>query len=373
MTAHQTLLLRIASITWSCCVGCLATFAAEADIERAFQKVAGMNAIERDRIERNFENYEALPEERRQHLRQLNNELQADTKSGGDLHAIMETYSMWLKTLTPGQRDDLRRETDALKKMQLVKKFKEEQDARNEAQAMYVGSWNERRNRSASRGPALSSQDLQGLIEICFKDLPVDLQRDAQTQTGLSRSRRILESSFRQAGGRLRWPAEPQLVRLIDAIQDPELKKQLESKKGPDQRISFLSMFYRGLGNLVGAEIERNLPAEQDLQTFFSEMDSTRRDELMRLPPDDARKRLTYLFIQEKSPELRALFEMRRDLGFPFGGFGPGGGPGGMGNGGPPGNGPPGDRPPGERNTSERNSGERGPGQRPPRNDGPAK
>lgn len=352
---------------WLVC-WCSSAGAAEAttvSLDQAYREVANMTGIERDRIQRNFEGFEKLPAERQQHLRNLHAELEADAKTGGDLHAVMQTYSMWLKTLTPGQRDDLRRETDALKRMQLVKKFKEEQDARNEAQAMYVGSWNERRNRMG-RGPALGVADVQTILEMTFKDLPADLQREAQALSGLSRSRKILESSFRQAGGRPRWPLDPQLDRFTAAIGDPDLRKQLESKKGVDQRLAFLGMFFRGLGGVLGAEIERKLPSEADLQGYFGQLDSTRRDELMQLPPDDARKRLTFMFVQEKSPELKALFEMRRDLGPTFGNMGPGGmgGPG-MGPGGGSGErgpgGGPGDRPPGDRGNGERG----------PRGDGP--
>lgn len=84
--------------------------------------------IERDRLNRNIAEFRKLSDAEKEHFRKLHRELKADAASGGNLATLLQTYSVWVQTLTPTQRDELQKESNLSHRFALVRKFKEEQE-----------------------------------------------------------------------------------------------------------------------------------------------------------------------------------------------------------------------------------------------------
>lgn len=100
---------------------------------------------QRERLFRNLETYQSLPNDRREQVVKLNNALIADARQGGDLIAVMEVYCDWLNTLSPLQRDAIEKISDP---KQRVEKMKEQlkyqrEDAvrRNHRSAALAENW----------------------------------------------------------------------------------------------------------------------------------------------------------------------------------------------------------------------------------------
>ena len=71
--------------------------------------------IERERLQRNVAEFEKMSPAEQERYRELNRQLEAtDNKN---LATLLQTYSAWLQTLTPGQREELRQEKDSQKKL----------------------------------------------------------------------------------------------------------------------------------------------------------------------------------------------------------------------------------------------------------------
>ncbi|HEY4261441.1 MAG TPA: hypothetical protein VGM98_14835, partial [Schlesneria sp.] len=96
-------------------------------LQERHQQIVKMSQIERDRLQRNLNIFQQLSDDQQNHYRQLSDQLDENKKGGGNLSGLLQTYTVWLQTLTPGQRESLRSEADSSRKFAIVQKIKEDQ------------------------------------------------------------------------------------------------------------------------------------------------------------------------------------------------------------------------------------------------------
>lgn len=75
-------------------------------IEQRRARVRSMGATEFERLRRNFEKFQALPEEERERLRRLYREIEHDPQRDR-LRQAMESYHRWLQTISPPERNEV--------------------------------------------------------------------------------------------------------------------------------------------------------------------------------------------------------------------------------------------------------------------------
>ncbi len=331
--------------------------------EEKAKKIEALSLAEREQLKQNLKAFRELPESERQRVRGLHKQLEADSKSGGKLTLVLNNYYEWLKSLTPGQRSDLRGEADPVRRRQQVTDLlAKQQEAADPS--------NPKRRRMG-----LSDADLARVMPILERGLIEEGQLSESTvedKKGLARYSAVLMAAF-PADRRDPNPIwmKPELVNeLLEALTEEDQKKMLA--RDVDNRRRAARLFF-AIFTSVMAEFRKqaNEIDRSKLEKFFTEMKGEKADEILRLPYDAQSTKLKQMYMREHADEfpqppeppqwLNQVMRMggrgpggRPGNGFgPPNGFGPGMGPGGDGrpNGEPP---PDGDdrgprRPPGDK------------------------
>ena len=90
-----------------------------------------MSPLERDRLNRNIQDFQTLSSSQKTQFRNLHAELIDDRVHNGGMTSLMQTYTVWLSSLTPAQREAIKNETDAARKLEIVRRIKDETDHSN--------------------------------------------------------------------------------------------------------------------------------------------------------------------------------------------------------------------------------------------------
>lgn len=295
-----------------------------AELNRRSKEIEEMTAIERDRLQRNWQTFQALPPDRKEQLRRLHQQIDDDRKNaGGQLYQTLQTYSLWLQTLTPGQRADLRDAKDPAQKLDKVRQIKQEQERQQQSRALNdpaidIAPW---RNRLLRGGKTLNPQELRAAMQALSNELPPP-ERERLDQFDSSQEkwrayRRILELSIRQAGGAREWPNHDQQEAIRSAVKVAEPARRLEGiKEETMRRRMFAMLIVNSLRSEMIDDAVPYLPKEDELKSIFEQLDNTERERLMQLPPHRMNEALTRKFYERKKdePEFWEFFKAQGDL-----------------------------------------------------------
>lgn len=294
-----------------------------AELQQRSAEVEKMTVIERDRLQRNWTSFQNLPPDRKHHFRQLHLSLAEDLKSGGNrLNDTMQTYSQWLQTLTPGQREDLRQARSSAQKLDLVRKFKDEQERQAQSRVLEEPAIDPgRMRRSFMSGKPLSTTELEAAMSALLELLPRaerDGIQELDAQEKWSRYRRILQASTRQAGGPRDWPDQQQQDAVLAAVKITEQAEQLKSiKQDRPRRVKFIHVMLSSLTAEMLAQSAPFEPRKGDLEALYAAMDNATRDELLQLPQQEMQQELLRRYYQQnrsQDPAFRELVKSHREF-----------------------------------------------------------
>lgn len=304
--------------------------AAEIDAQTRAQRqklVEGLSEVEAARLARNFKKFQQLSESEREELRNLQKGLEQDAKESTGLRELMHTYYDWLATLTPGQRDDLRRATPA-RRVELVRKLHEEQERqpkplRSPENSGAFGNWGMRFPHPPAGG--LSERDLKAVMQVLETAVRPGLSPEQQSRLdklrGPARHMFLIEEALHpeQKGPLFGEDATRLVNEMAGQISEPVQRQRvmngtLEHKRGT-------LVFLIGLGIL--SEIERLKPDEATRAEFFATLKPSQQRELTGLSADELKLRLTYMYVEahrelfpslQPPPELLRWMKRIRDL-----------------------------------------------------------
>lgn len=294
--------------------------------EENLTRLSQMSGPERDQLKRNLQEFRELPAAEKERMRRLQRGLRSDAAAGGRLNRVLDAYYDWLKTLSPGQRSDLRNETDPVRRFRQVSDLLQRQET--------VDSGEQRRRR-----PGLTVEELAAVMPVLETALLQEgyLSPDRLVgKEGLARYSLILQAAY-PPERREPNPAwlKPQLVdAMIAAIPNEEKRRQI-GREQERRRVPRLM-----LGIYGGIQAEFRQRAEQidptKLEEFFVQMKGEQQDEVMRVAYGSQEMKLRQMYMRAHPDEFPApppqpawLNQMLRS-----GGRGPGMGPPGHGNGG---------------------------------------
>lgn len=265
------------------------------------RRIEGMPQAERERIQRNFKQFQTMSEADRRHLRAFDAALEADRiNNRGGLSETLRTYADWLKTVTPHQRDALQQESDPAKRIKLIREVVESQ--RDERIETRMGG---RIEQFLGPIPNLSRQDLSAMLAIIDRKKALLVPsasslQDLDNYEGISRSLKLIElmaRSNRSLGDLLN---ETNSRQLLDAVTDKETRRELETI--PDSERRMLTAVARRVK--LGLTIQKAIFAELDrerrqraftpenLEKFFEKLPLEQQDELLELSPEQFRQEL---------------------------------------------------------------------------------
>lgn len=280
------------------------------------KQIVGMTQVEREHLQRNVAEFEKMSPERQQHYRELTRQLDENRASGGNLSSLMQTYSVWLKTLTPGQREELRQETDSARKLILVRKFKEEQYHPIDTLTEALPEYEPMGPRPPGGLKPLSASELNSMMKVLVADLPSDQQERFARATRASQYVEILQHSIHHSpDGPRGWPSVELQEKLLASIKKTELRNVIKARQGHQREIEARLLFFN-VGNYAWEEVRSKWPKDADLEKTFNQLNTDEKSRLDQLPRDKRRRELVRrYFEQEGDPSLKQMDDIRMNLG----------------------------------------------------------
>jgi hypothetical protein len=260
-------------------------------------QLSRLSTVERENLKRNLQEFRALPTAEKERLRALQRALQSDEKSGGKLHRVLDAYYDWLKTLSPGQRSDLRNEADPVRRAQQVSGLLQRQESAEPVDAP-------RRRRLG-----FTPEDLAAVMPLLEEALIQSgyLTADRLSgKEGLARHSLILQAA-NPADRRDPNPAwlKPELISaMIAAIPNEERRRQLGREQERRRGARLLLGVYGGIQMEFRKRAQEIEPAR--LEEFFVQMKGEQQDEVMRVPYAAQEMKLRQMYMRAHPDEFPA-------------------------------------------------------------------
>jgi hypothetical protein len=259
--------------------------------------IEGLTKSERERLNRNFEDFLKLSPEEQQQYRDFHAALERDRREGqGHYQQLLDDYYAWLKTV-PERRQELLATRDAEQRAELVSEVVREQ-----------------KERASGGAPTLSPEGLSAVMQILEGSLVRSQAQRAELEalSGIERHFRFLEMIKADRSERSGPPAPPlrgasdgDVERAISAIPDATLrdwvrKLDVQVPEGmprpsdADTRRFRLAMALRGALQREFWEHTRRRwrPKDEDLRKMFDGLPEPERKEMLALTPAEFRSSL---------------------------------------------------------------------------------
>jgi hypothetical protein len=278
------------------------------------RKIAEMSEAERARLQNNLKRFKDLDFKKQQQLRQLEQDLREDDRKGGGLRQVMKAYVDWLPTLdNPGQLNDLRRETDPVKRNMMVAQLVKEQHAEEETQAA-----------NAARRAGFAAVELNAIMAAVEKYLRnkepafvAKLDDNLKDKPKVWKHVELFRHVFLRPGPAGNFVVTPQqefsqeLAReMFERIRNPNQKNQ---PAGVFERGGFYGLFVRRIHTGIWSEIDK--PNDDELGLFVARMPSAQQDEILRQPIEAQQRKFIQKY-REAHPESYPQLPEIEDFGF---------------------------------------------------------
>ena len=306
----------------------------EPDERRA--RIERMMQSDRDQLRHNYEKFKQLPEEERNQLRDLHRQVEDDPQ----LKKTLAAYCARFRSLTPGQKEQIRNERNLVERHKLVQDIKDKQKQKaEERQRRWRGYSGRDLGQFTGRFPGMvdvQRDDFLAIMRIIEQDAALsDAQHEAFAKmTEFDRYLATLEASVKKNqsddGQPARWPNQSLQSRIAEAVSAPDLRRMF-GEQGPNDPPGHRMLWVivsRELYQLWRRGADTFDPSDEAVQEHFLTLDVATRDELMKQSPEVFRRMSRAKYLSTRVGDLRKLFELGRSVGFMRpggGGFGPGG------------------------------------------------
>ena len=277
-------------------------------IKERTEQLQKMSEVERDRLNRNIVEFQKLSPAEKQHYRDLHAALLDDRVHVGGLSSLLQTYSIWVQTLTPKQRSELQQETVPAQKLALIHKFKEEQEHREPSTEPDERHAEEPvQQPSPNFGPrvALSLKDLNAVMAILVDRLPADQTKQEFSHPRLSDYLPIIHASVQSSGGNYReWPDEGLLQQMIGALSKESTPLVSKSKSKRETLIQLVL-----LGVIRQARESVHFPSDDEKREILEKLSDTERQRIMNQHKDNMNWFLVQKYFETKGGDSLIAFK----------------------------------------------------------------
>ena len=325
-----------AVLVWLALLPCL--LAADGSLEKRrsenYQRVGNKTAVERQRLEENLRTFQKLPAEEQARLRQLQAEIEHDP----DLKVAFENYQTWANTLSPGQRNELRRTTDPRERQRLIEQFQHEppRDPPGESpsgrppsvQPLIGGPGRGDRGRLLEKllgrnfplGDRMGSSvpEMEAIVHVLEQQLSAETRAELDKFDSYSRKVRVVRLTMeRHPLGPppvkvFGTPDSPTFEKVLSALPDDgQVKQTIRSLPNPEaQRAALFMALIRGLSHDMQRTVEDHLPSGDALRRYSETLSSSERQRLNDLKPEERMLELQQRYLKERVPGIQELQEI---------------------------------------------------------------
>lgn len=283
------------------------------------ESIAAMPLAERERLQRNFDRFAAMDAAQRRQLGDFTAALTADrTTRQGRLNETLHVYEQWLQTLTPHQRDALRKESDPLQRIALMRQLVNEQrDDRIEIRMGGGGGF-------LGPIPSISRADLEAMLEVISGKLGLYLGNapGLEGYEGMRRYLKMFELLGRQGRSMRELLSESSVQQLLAAISDEQTREQLqtlpeiERPLGDAQRrrLKLALTIYRAVETELDRELRSRRVSPENLTRYFENLPLDEQDELLTLTPSQFRQELLSRYVETEWSQNRIDMRLVRQF-----------------------------------------------------------
>lgn len=266
--------------------------------------IAEMGRAQRERLERNLNDYLELSESQREQYQALHMELLADAQSNhGRANQSLQTYREWLQTLSPRERAELSDEQDPAGKVRLVHEIVDRHD--DESLELRAGE----SLRRLGPIPSLTPTDMERLLTLIAEAAkPKVAAEELQGFEGFRRTLKVFELLGRRNEKLISLLTEERMQTLLKSLSDDADRRMLEyvadDRPAPPQlgRIKLAITLLKNLEVTFQRELRRQKASSENLQAVFEGLPLADQDELLELSPSGFRSELRCRFVDAASP-----------------------------------------------------------------------
>lgn len=317
------------------------------------QQIRKMTSTQQAKLQRNFAEFQKLSVEDQNVIRKLHQRLEEDANKGGNLNEMMLVYKEWLKTLSPWQREELLKQKDPLARLELVRKFKQQQELAELERTLSPSKKEQLRkadpatreklirefkrdpetmSRRSSLGfsrrgfrPLFSTAEFDNIMSLVEENTVTDdedLHARLASATKIERHLLVLLAALKQSQKQqtpqigdpknsksqrplpVSWPDDALMEKLMVMTGNSEFQKRLGTIESPEGRRRHLFFSITGSFNSEWwAELRQNSPSDEELQKFFKQIDQFDKDDLLRLSGSDQSRRLKNLYYRQQGTQ----------------------------------------------------------------------
>lgn len=325
------------------CLALLPFFMAADDSSSArrqenLRRVGDMTPTERQRLEENYWSFQKLPPDEQARLRKL----QADIENDPELKSALKEYETWANTLSPGQRNELRRTTDPRERMNLIEDFRHDSprgrpdepppdqrstEPRFPNSGLPLPGRTDRvrliekllgRNFPAGDRMASSVPEMAAIVQVLEQQLPTESRTELDMLDPFSRKVRVVRLTMERHplgppplkvfGG----PESPTFEKVLSALPDDgQVKQFVQSRPNPEvQRSALFMALIRGLSNDLLRTIEDQPANSETLRRYSESLPPPERQRLDNLGRDERFLELQLRYFKEQIPGIREFQEI---------------------------------------------------------------
>jgi hypothetical protein len=282
-------------------------------VDNSILELKRLSKLERERFDRNLAAFQELSTDQKAQYRKLHDDLTADRKESGVLSSLMETYSVWLMTLSPAQRDELQQEKDTAKKIAIVRRFKEEQEHASEHHEVAVEETvAQAPPKNLARG-AFDKKDLDAVFKLIVDGLAFDRKKSEFDDLNLNTYLPILQESMQQYGNNQEWPGDFLLGKMQMAVKKETSK---EIGRSTNKRDAVVRMILMGVFKQASDQV-REPSGEERIATALALSDQEKA-RIQRLPQQQVKWAIRKKYFETKGEEamkqLSQLAALRRQV-----------------------------------------------------------
>ena len=276
------------------------------------KRIAEMTASERKRLQHKTKIFGKLSEKDRQRYVALDRELEKDPK----LRRILKANQQWLRTISPWQQDELRKESLPDKRVALVRKIKRQQAEKRQQEQKRRSRprWSSRFTRQKGRMPMLDSADLAAVMKVVEENLPTPPETLDDPLTSAQRHLRVLTAAVKQQAGperpgRVQWPENDLSEKMIAAISDERKQNRFRGMNDPKRRRRMLARVVVMSVFAEWRDVEQREPTREELEKFFRELDENQRDRITSIAYNRQKLALIRMYHRRELIQLQSLLQ----------------------------------------------------------------
>ncbi len=256
--------------------------------------IAEMNQAQRERLERNLDQYLQLTEPQREEYQLLHAELLSDTAHNhGRANQSLHTFREWLQTLSPREQIELSEVHDSAAKVRLIR----EMINRHHNESLEFRSGEPLRQLGPI--PSLKPEDLERVLSLISEAAEREVSpAELEGFEGLRRTLKVFELMGRKNEKLTTLLTEERMNAVLKALSDDSDRRMLEyvadNRPAPPQvsRVKLAITVFKNLEVAAQRELRRQQVTTQALQAVFDELPGAEQDELLSLSASEFRAEL---------------------------------------------------------------------------------